>query len=172
MTLPAGGPFIVAAHGEARLDADMVLHRYYDEEHRLLQVMAPPGAGSEGVVDVSLYQPWDSVTPMSEAEWERWTGPRGLIGAPYYDADGIVFQRFWGEGDGRVDLVEFTEDVDDGETKRVIHQRCMLYARPVGAIEEMLLIGIERDLAAGARHGSSVEFMIGYGLAAADIRRV
>jgi hypothetical protein len=37
----------------------------------------------------------------------------------------------------------------------------------------MLLINIERDLAGGAsREGGSVEFIIGYGLMAADIRRL
>ena len=57
--------------------------------------------------------------------------------------------------------------------RRAIHQRCMLYSRAVGSAEEMLLINIERDLAdRAAREGASVEFLIGYGLAPADIRRV
>ena len=173
MGAPVGGPFIVAAHGEAQLDADTVLTRYYDEAHRLLQVLAPPGAGMEAVNDVSLYGPWDSVVPMGTAEWSRWTGPEGLIGQPEYDADGLLFTRYWGEGGDKVGLVEFTEDVDDGETRRAIHQRCMLYSRPVGDAEEMLLINVERDLAdRAAREGASVEFLIGYGLAPADIRRV
>ncbi len=173
MEPPASGPFVVAAIGEARLDGGIVLTRYYDDDHRILQVLAPPGAGAEGVEDVSLYGPWDSVAPMSPAEWQRWTGPDGLIGQADYDADGIPFRRYWGDGPGKVDLVEFTEDIDDGETKRAIHQRCMLYSRPVGSAEEMLLITIERDIAErAAREGGSVEFLIGYGLSAADIRRV
>ena len=173
MGAPEGGPFIVAAVGEAMLDADTMLTRYYDEDHRLLQVLAPPGAGMEAVNDVSLYIPWDSVAPMGDAEWRRWTGADGLIGQAEYDADGILYRRYWGEGPGKVDLVEFTEDVDDGGAKRAIHQRCMLYSRPVGSSEEMLLINIERDLAdRAAREGASVEFLIGYGLAPADIRRV
>ena len=55
MGAPEGGPFIVAAVGQAMLDADTMLTRYYDEDHRLLQVLAPPGAGMEAVNDVSLY---------------------------------------------------------------------------------------------------------------------
>ena len=95
------------------------------------------------------------------------------VGQPEYDADGIMFARYWGEGAGRVDLVDFSEDIDDGETTRAIHQRCMLYARPIGTVEEMLLINIECDIGESAsRQGGSVEFMIGYGLARADVQRV
>lgn len=173
MEPPAGGAFVVAAYGEAPLDADTVLHRYYDDDHRMLQVLAPPGGGEADIQDVSLYRPWDSVAPMGRAEWDRWTGPNGHLGAPEYDADGLVFGRYWGDGPGHVDPVEFTERVDDGERVREIHQRCMLYARPVGRVEEMLLLNVERDLAEHARaQGGSVEFLIGYGLGPADVRKV
>ena len=170
---PRGGPFVVVAHGVARLDADTELHRYYDDDHAMLQVMAPPGGGEGEVLDVSLYRPWDSVAPMTRSEWDGWTGPDGLIGQRRYDADGIAFERFWGEGEEKAPLVEFTEQVDDGEATRSIHQRCMLYSRPVGAGEEMLLLNIERDIADHAAHeGGSIEFLIGYGLGPADIRKI
>lgn len=173
MGAPTGGPFIVVAIGTARLDGANELTRYYDEDNRILQVIAPPGGGPESVNDVSLYLPWDSVVPGGAGEWQRWTGPRGLIGAPHYDADGILFQRYWGTGDDHADLVEFVETVDDGEHQRRIHQRCMLYARKVGAGEEMLLLNIEADLdEAARREGSSIEFLIGYGLGVADVQRV
>ena len=49
----------------------------------------------------------------------------------------------------------------------------MLYARTVGAGEEMLLLNIESDLDERARReGSSIEFLIGYGLGVADVQRV
>ena len=170
---PEGGPFIVAAHGVAPLDADTELHRYYDNDHRLLQAIVPVGGTQADVQDVSLYVPWDSVAPMSRSEWQRWTGSDGLIGQANYDADGIHFTRYWGEGPDRAPLVEFTETVEDGETTRRIHQRCMLYSRPVGAGEEMLLINIERDLDdRSVAEGSSIEFLIGYGLGPADLRKV
>lgn len=170
---PLGGNFIVSAIGTAQLDGATELTRYYDDEHRMLQVMAAPRGGEDTVNDVSLYAPWDSIVPGGPFEWARWTGPRGLIGAPEYDADGILFQRYWGSGSDHADLVEFVETVDDGETRREIHQRCMLYARAVGSGEEMLLLNIERDLAYGAQaQGAAISFMIGYGLGAADIRRV
>jgi hypothetical protein len=173
MGAPSGGSFIVSAIGTALLDGNSELTRYYDDDQRMIQVMAAPGGGEDTIVDVSLYAPWDSVVPAGPSEWARWTGPRGLIGAPKYDADGIVFDRYWGEGSDHADLVEFVETLDDGETRRQIHQRCMLYSRMVGDGEEMLLLNIERDMAHEARaQGAAIAFMIGYGLGAADIRRV
>lgn len=173
MGAPEGGPFIVAAIGTARLDGNTELTRYYDDDHRILQVMAPPGGGPDTIVDVSLYAPWDSVVPGGAGEWSRWTGPRGLIGAPEYDADGVLFSRYWGAGQDHADLVEFVETVEDGRESRQIHQRCMLYSRPVGRSEEMLLLNIERDLGQGAQaQGAAIVFMIGYGLGTADIHRV
>ena len=170
---PVGGDFIVTAIGVARLDGANELTRYYDDDHRMVQVIAAPGAGAEAISDVSLYAPWVSVGPAGRDAWDRWTGPRGLIGAPRYDADGIPFARYWGSGDDHADLVEFVETVDDGSQTREIHQRCMLYSRDVGTGEEMLLINIERDLAHQARNeGGAISFIIGYGLGTADIMRV
>lgn len=173
MGAPTGSDFIVSAIGTAQLDGNSELTRYYDDDHRMIQVMAAPGGGEETITDVSLYAPWDSVVPAGPSEWARWTGSRGLIGAPEYDADGIVFARYWGSGPDHADLVEFVETVDDGQQTRQIHQRCMLYSRVVGAGEEMLLLNIERELAERAQaQGAAISFLIGYGLGAADIRRV
>ncbi len=173
MGAPPGGNFIVSAIGTAQLDGASELTRYYDDDHRMIQVMAAPGGGEDTIIDVSLYAPWDSVVPGGASEWSRWTGPRGLIGAPTYDADGVLFTRYWGEGSDHADLVEFVETVDDGESRRQIHQRCMLYSRVVGEAEEMLLLNIERDIEYEARaQGAAIAFMVGYGLGAADIRRI
>ncbi|WP_064685632.1 YjfK family protein [Rhizobium bangladeshense] len=173
MPLPRSGPFIIAGYGEVSLDAATVLSRYYDEENRMIQVMSASGKPGEAIDDISFYQPWDSVVPAGPSEWNRWTGPSGLIGQPSYDADGILYNRFWGDGPERAQLVEFVEKVNDGEAQRSIHQTCMLYYRPLGSTREMLLINVERDLDLGqTQAGSSVEFLIGYGLAPADVRRV
>ncbi|ORE97855.1 DUF2491 family protein [Aurantimonas sp. 22II-16-19i] len=173
MALPAGGNFIVVAYGEARLDGETILSRYYDEDDRLLQALSSTGKPGDAIKDISLYSAWDSVVPADRSEWNRWAGPAGLIGQPSYDADGIVFQRYWGEGAGRAELVEFVEEIDDGERLRSIHQTCMLYARPLGRTQEMLLINIERDIAERAsREGGSVAFLLGYGLSPGDVRRV
>lgn len=173
MALPKSSAMIISAYGEVRLDAATVLSRYYDDEHRMLQILSSSGAPGDAITDVTYYVPWDSVVPASQQEWDRWTGNAGLIGQVAYDADGIAFQRFWGDGPGRAQPVEFIEEVDDGAASRSIHQTCMLYHRPLGAVREMLLINVERDLATGhARAGASIEFLVGYGLEPADVRRV
>lgn len=173
MPLPISGPFIVAGYGEATLDATSVLSRYYDEEHRMVQVLSANAQPGDAIEDISFYWPWDSVVPSGHGEWNRWTGANGMIGQPTYDADGILYTRFWGEGPERAELVQFTEKVEDGEALRSIHQTCMLYYRPLGSTREMLLINVERDLDLGqAQAGSSIEFLIGYGLGPADVRRV
>jgi hypothetical protein len=164
---------LVAAYGEARLDATTVLSRYYGDDDTILQVLSPSGRPGEEIFDVSLYRPWDSVVPANAGEWAEWRGSAGRIGQPSYDADGILFDRFWGEGGSRADLVEFVEDVEDARGRRSIHQSCMLYARPLAASREMLLINIERDLDERDRQqGASIEFLIGYGLMAGDVRRL
>ena len=173
MELPSCNPFIVAGIGQTMLDADMQLTRYYDDNDAMIQVMGSPGCSIEEAVDVSFYMPWDSVVPASRSDWEEWTGREGMLGLPSYDADGIVFQRFWGDGDGRMELVEFIEEVDADNTTRQIHQKSMLYARDLGGINEMLLILTQRDLEGPASDGgASIEFMIGYGINSADVKRV
>lgn len=173
MPVPAGGMMLVAAYGEARLDATTVLSRYYGDDDTILQVLSPSGLPGEEIFDVSLYRPWDSVVPATTQEWAHWRGAGGVIGQPRYDADGILYDRFWGEGAGRAELVEFVEDVEDGRGRRSIHQSCMLYARPLAGTREMLLINIERDLDHGdRRQGASIEFIIGYGLLPGDVRRL
>jgi len=171
MPLPQSGPMIVSGYGQVRLDAATTLSRYYDDQHNMLQVLSSSGKPGEQVQDVSYYQPWDSVVPAGPGEWDRWRGRNGLLGQPTYDADGILFQRFWGDGPDRTEPVEFVEQVDDGETRRTIHQICMLYYRPLGTAREMLLINIEQDVE-NMRSGGSVEFLLGYGLGPADVRRV
>ena len=173
MDLPSINPFIVAGIGQTMLDADMQLTRYYDDDDRMIQVMGAPGCSIEEAVDVSFYMPWDSVVPASRADWDEWTGPSGSLGLPTYDADGILYRRFWGDGDGRMALVEFVEEVDAEGSKREIHQKSMLYARDLGGLNEMLLILTQRDLKGRASEGgASIEFMIGYGINSADVKRV
>lgn len=173
LEMPSINPFIVAGIGQTMLDADMQLTRYYDDEDRMIQVMGAPGCSIEEAVDVSFYMPWDSVVPAGRSDWDEWTGPNGMLGLPTYDADGIVYQRFWGDGDGRMALVEFVEEVEADGVTREIHQKSMLYARDLGGINEMLLILTQRDLKGhAAEGGASIEFMIGYGINSADVKRV
>ena len=70
-----------------------------------------------------------------------------LVGASEYDVDDILFRRYWGSGEAHASLVDFIETIENGTGSRRIHQRCMLYARPVGRGEGMLLVNMQQDLA-------------------------
>lgn len=173
LDLPNLSPFIVAGFGQAMLDADTQLSRYYDDEDRMLQVVAGRGGSAEDIEDLTVFVPWDSVVPACRADWDAWTGSGGLIGAKEFDADGIVFTRFWGDGEGRMPLVQFVEDVETRSGTRRIQQASMLYARELGNVREMLLLLTQHDLEDRfGQDNASIEFMIGYGLNTADVRRV
>lgn len=172
--IPDMSRFVIAGVGQTMLDADMQLTRYYDDEDRMIQVMGSPGCDEEDIVDATFFIPWDSVVPANSQEWKKWTGYQGLLGAPTYDADGILYERFWGDGQGHMDPVEFTEEVEADGVTRQIHQKCMLYARDFHeTAREMLLILTQRDLEGkAAESGASIEFMIGYGLNVADMKSI
>lgn len=174
--LSAGAPpdsLVVTGHGVVDLDADGILHRFYDDDDNILQVLCVGGVDEGSVREVMLLRPWDSIVPQTPGEWSNWDGPGGRIGRRSYDADGVQFERFWGDPASEwVPPVEFVEDVtvDEGPAKRV-YQKTMAYRRmlPTGGFENLLVI-VERDLASGDR--GSVSFMLGYGVPAADVRPV
>jgi hypothetical protein len=163
---------VVTGHGVAMLDASGILHRYYDDDGNMLQVLCLGGVDDASIREITLYHLWDEVVPASEAEWAAWDGPDGRIGAAVFEADGFRFDRVWGEPTTPwIPPAEFTEDiaVDEGPRKQV-YQKIMPYRREVGSVVETLIIAVERDLASLDR--GSVTFMIGYGLAAADVSPV
>jgi hypothetical protein len=163
---------VVSAHGTASMDGDGILHRFYDDSNTMLQVLCVGGVSDDSIREITLYVPWDEVVPASPAEWARWDGPGAAIGAAVFEADGFNFQRVWGEPSTPwISPAEFVEDIRSADgTKRSIHQKLVPYRRQVGPLIETLVISIERDIASQDR--GSVSFMIGYGLARADVEPV
>lgn len=164
---PSSEKFIITGHGTVE---DGLVHRFYDDGHRMLQVVC--GEGSMEPREVTLYQAWDEVQPVTEAEWNDWEGARGKMRRATYDAEGTVFERVWGEPSTPIaPLVEFTETVvtDDGSKK--LFQKTMSYRRelPNGLIESLLIISM-RDLDSNDR--GSISFMVGNTLAVADVKPV
>jgi len=163
---------IITGHGVARLDSQSIIHRFYDDRHTMLQVLCEGGTGDECIREIMLFRPWDTVSPMSDAEWRLWDGPSGKIGARQYSVDGYAFERVWGEPSTPwIQPSEFTETVqtDDG-CIRHIHQKVMPYKRDVRSLRENLILSVERDLA--SPDPGAVILMIGYGLSPADIKPV
>lgn len=160
---------VISGHGTATLDGAGVIHRFYDDSHTMLQVLCVGGITDDCIREITLYVPWDEVVPMTPAEWARWDGQGGRIGSALFEADGFRFERVWGEPSTPwISPAEFVEEVvtEDGE-RRSIHQKVVPYRREVGGLVETLMLAVERDIASADR--GSVTFMIGYGLAKADV---
>ena len=165
------GTLVVSAHGVASLDADGVLHRFYDDAGSMLQVLCVGGISDDCIREITLYVPWDEVVPTTPAEWARWDGQGAAIGAAVFAADGFSFDRVWGEPSTPwISPAEFVEEVRSADGQRSIHQKLVPYRREVGPLVETLLLSVERDIASQDR--GSVTFMIGYGLARADVEPV
>jgi hypothetical protein len=148
------------------------LHRFYDDDGAMLQVLCSGGTDDESIREVTLYHLWDEVVPTTSAEWSAWDGPGAKIGAPSSRRTGFAFERVWGEPHTPwVPPAEFTEEVAvSGEPVKRIHQKIMPYRREVGPLLETLIIAVERDLS--SRDRGTVTFMIGYGLSPSDVSPV
>jgi hypothetical protein len=166
------GTLVISAHGTASLDADGVIHRFYDDSNTMLQLLCVGGVTDDCVREATLYVPWDEVVPATPSEWARWDGQGAAIGAAVFEADGFRFDRVWGDpATPWISPAEFVEDIRSADgARRSIHQKLVPYKREVGPLVETLVMAIERDLASQDR--GSVTFMIGYGLARADIEPV
>lgn len=153
---------VVTGHGKVELEPGVFLHRFYDDEHRFLQIIAEGTGETARVTDATFFRHWDSVTP-SPASLNSWVGKNGLIGAKTYDADGTAFDRAWQpEESGWVPPVEFTEEVNDDDGKKTfVRQAIMLYDRMISEnLAETLIISRE-EVIGGSRDGASVEFYLG-----------
>ena len=163
---------VITGHGVARLDASGLLHRYYDDDDAMLQILCGGGVDDGDIQEITLYHLWDVVSPTTAGEWASWDGPGGKIGLATFEADGFRFERVWGEPSTPwVPPAEFNEDVTvTGGDRKTLRQKIMPYRREVGSVVETLILAVERDLASQDR--GSVTFMIGYGLSPSDVTPV
>jgi hypothetical protein len=172
---PMSETLVISGYGQIDLGDGSVLHRFYDDDNIMLQVLCERGTGPESVREVMLFQPWDSVVPQTSREWAEWDGQGGKIGLSTFSADGFTFQRFWGDpADAWIEPVQFTEMVQTEEGLRTIHQKVVSYRRPITGTDdfETLLLAVERDTGTGSGDRGSVTFMIGYDLHAVEVSAV
>ena len=134
------------------------LHRFYDDEHRMLQAMTTAADGGD-VLEWSFYVPAGAEYP---GVGETAAGLKKRLTKARFEHDGQPFERLWYEGEADQPAVEFTEvvyeeaDMSDG---RPLPQACMVYGRE-GTLGEVLLLAI----LTGAGQDASLERMIGTGL--------
>ncbi len=123
----------ITAQGSITLDSGQTVHRFYTDDHVMLQAMSDEPTGAEAY-DFSLFIPWISTYPPSPRERRIWTD---RLSEPVFDGTAEElpsYPRFWfSESDARQPPVTLWEDLWDDRTATVpygrIYQTCMLYAR-------------------------------------------
>lgn len=159
---------IITAQGFVPLDDGGFVHRFYTDDHLMLQAVSSDRTG-EDVNDITLWSPWDSQYPTDRADRELF---RARLKGRTFQPDGLPeYRRFWFGDDADIqEPVTFWEEVhDDRDTivDRRIFQTCMLFARDLPGEGRELLLAIEME-----PEGNPVshELMIGVPLEVGEFR--
>ncbi|RZJ05204.1 MAG: DUF2491 family protein [Brevundimonas sp.] len=160
----------ITAQGVIALDGGQHVHRFYTDDHLMLQAMSDDAEG-QVAYDFTLFIPWTSAYPATEREKRIWTD---RLSEPVFDGaaeDLPAYPRLWfAESEERQPPVTLWETVyDDRAATRPyarIFQTCMLYARDLsGGRELMLALEMQPD---GGE--TTHEIMIGIPLEIAEFR--
>ncbi|ATQ41894.1 YjfK family protein [Caulobacter mirabilis] len=160
----------ITAQGLITLDSGQFVHRFYTDDHIMLQAMSDDAAGEESY-DFSLFIPWRSAYPSSERERRVW---RDRLSEPVFRGaaeDLSDYPRFWfSESDAIQPPVTLWETIwDDRAAIRPyakIFQTCMLFARELSSGRELML-ALEQQPDGGE---TTHEIMIGIPLEMAEFR--
>jgi len=160
----------ITAQGVVALDGGTFVHRFYTDDHVMLQAMSDDEAG-QVAYDFTLFTPWSSAYPPDDRARRLW---RDRLSEPVFKGapEGLPeYPRFWfAESDARQPPVTLWETVYDDRTATTpyakIFQTCMLYARDLPDGRE-LMIALEQEPEGG---DVSHEIMIGIPLEMAEFR--
>ncbi|HET8706834.1 MAG TPA: DUF2491 family protein, partial [Pseudomonadales bacterium] len=158
----------VETRGYVDLGANVRLHRFYLSDDVWIQAKAVNSDDDSAVDDLKVFMFYDTKTPTTQAGLEALAGANSPLGRSTYQYEGKTFDRVWGDGEDRAELVEFTEDVyagDDSICEFSTVHRAMLYERQIAGSEKMeyLLISVEET-----GEDVCVVFSIGLDLSSAD----
>lgn len=165
----------ITAQGHLELEGGQHVHRFYTDDHVMLQAMSDDAAGQENY-DFTLFIPWTSAYPPGERERRIW---RDRLSAPVFQGaaeDLPDFPRFWfSESDATQAPVDLWETIWDDRTSTVpyskIFQTCMLYARDLPDGRELMLALEMQPQGADGRPGDIThEIMVGIPLEMAEFR--
>ena len=149
------GQGIIEMAGE---DGTTWLHRFYDDEHRMLQALTNSADGGTPL-EWSFYVPAGTEHLAVGAKRSAWTD---RLSKASYAHEGAPYARYWYEGDERdqppVRLVEIVREAPD-EAGTEIVQDCMVYGREAEDGEVLLLA-----IVLGESDEAVLETMIGTGL--------
>jgi hypothetical protein len=160
----------VTAQGVITLDGGQFVHRFYTDDHVMLQAMSDDAEG-QAAYDFTLFIPWSSAYPPGERERRLWSD---RLSTPVFDGAPEAlpaYPRLWfAESDARQPPVTLWETIYDDRAATTpyarIFQTCMLYARDLaGGRELMLALEMQPD-------GGEIthEIMIGIPLEMAEFR--
>ena len=160
----------ITAQGVIQLDDGPFVHRFYTDDHVMLQGMSDDAAGLSAY-DFTLFIPWSSAYPPNDAARRAWSD---RLSEPVFDgaAEGLpTYPRFWfSESDDRQPPVKLWETIYDDraatEPYAKIYQTCMLYARELAGGRE-LMIALEQEPEGGE---PTHEIMVGIPLDMAEFR--
>lgn len=134
----------IVAQGHIQLDAMTHIHRFYTEEEVMLQVGTGSVGGGPGDDFTILHGLWHQ-RPASEHDRRHFLDAMRREQFRWQDA---TYERFWYGGgySGDQDPVSLWEAVHEdrsGRPVRHVAQTCMLYARPLPAGSQELLLALE-----------------------------
>ena len=165
----------ITSQGHVELEGGQHVHRFYTEDHVMLQAMSDDAAGQESY-DFTLFVPWTSAYPPNEAARRVW---RDRLSAPVFEgaAENLPdYPRFWfAESDAFQKPVDLWETIWDDRTATEpysrIFQTCMLYARDLDDGRELMLaLEMSPQDATGKPGDVTHEIMIGIPLEMAEFR--
>ncbi len=161
----ASSALTVTGQGHVKLEDGIHIHRFYGDDHTLLQVTGGDGFTEQGVQNITVFIAAHTIEPATNtdllAEIER-------LKASTYEFDGVEYSRVWFDGDGPADPVKFHETVyleEDKSESYGIQQTCMLFERDVDGVAELLLVSHEKTDNGDER----VSMMIGIELSPSDV---
>jgi len=163
----------ISAQGSIALDSGQHVHRFYTDDHVMLQAMSDDAEGRESY-DFSLFVPWTSAYPPGERERRVW---RDRLSEPVFKgaAEELPdYPRYWfAESDAVQPPVTLWETVWDDRAATTpwskIFQTCMLYARDLaGGRELMMALEMQPQDGAGKPGDTSHEIMVGIPLEMAE----
>ncbi len=160
----------ITAQGVITLDGGQFVHRFYTDDHVMLQAMSDDAEG-QAAYDFTLFILWSSAYPPGEREKRLWSD---RLSEPLFDGsleDLPTYPRLWfAESEARQPPVTLWETIYDDRAAAApyarIFQTCMLYARDLaGGRELMLALEMQPD---GGE--TTHEIMIGIPLEMAEFR--
>lgn len=135
----------ITAQGLIALDDGAFVHRFYTDDHVMLQAVSDDREG-QAANDFTLFIPWRSAYPANSADQRVWND---RIRAPRFTDEGLAeYARFWFDDESaRQEPVAFWESVHDSREADAppyarIYQSCMLFARELPDEGRELLLAI------------------------------